>query len=223
MTEVRLQKYIADQNIASRREAERYIQKGLVRVNGEVVTALGTKVNPAYDQVDVNTTGEESKTILAYYKPRGVVTNCPQDGEVEITDKLPPKYQKLNSIGRLDKDSEGLILMTDDGVFAKNCLQSSSPHERVYEVKVSKALTPEMRQQIEDGMPLKEGVTLPTKLKIISDRHFLITLKEGKNRQIRRMIQKVGSGVIFLKRLSFGPYKLGDLKPNQWRVEGALT
>ena len=216
---IRIQKYVSEQGIMSRRKTEAAIQNGWVFLNGQVVTELGTKMDP---DVDVITFADEvhqqkaATIILAFHKPRGIVTNCPQGNEQEIKDLLPTEYKHLNAIGRLDKDSEGLILLTDDGTLTTQLLQTDPPHERVYLVTVSKALTDDMLYDLENGVQLGDYLTQPTTIHLKDRHHFAMTLTEGKNRQIRRMMQKVGTGVVKLKRIRFASISLDQLKPGQF-------
>lgn len=217
---MRIQKYLSQQGILSRREAERYLLKGWIKVNGQVVTALGTQIDPDRDEVTLTTAlvqEKASKSYWALYKPRGIVTTVPQAGEKAIKDILPARFSQLYPVGRLDKDSEGLILLTDDGVFAKTCLQSQEPHERVYEVWVDRPMTDGMCEKIESGLMLFGERCKPCKVVLRRERVLTMTLWEGKNRQIRRMIQKVGARVTRLKRIRFGTVGLGTLRPGEVR------
>jgi len=215
---IRIQKHLSQAGICSRRKAEDFIQAGQVLVNGEVVTELGTRVDPELDIVELAPSAKKELKncqYIAYYKPKGIVTHSPQKGEKCIQDIIAKPYRHLAPIGRLDKDSEGLILLTDDGVFAKNCLSHENPHERVYLIRVSKALTEDDMDEIRDGIPLFGKATKPCEIEESGPHQYLITLYEGKNRQVRRIIQKVGSMVTQLKRLSFGPVDLGGMQPNE--------
>lgn len=219
--QVRIQKYLSNKGICSRRKAESFILKGYVRVNGNVVTQLGTTIDPELDSVELDELAKQvlsSCTYIKYYKPRGIVTHSAQPGEKEIKDVIDKKYAHLAPIGRLDKDSEGLILLTDDGVFAKNCLTHVNPHRRDYEIKVSKPLSEDDIQQLEDGVMILGEQTLPCSIKKLAPLRYVITLYEGKNRQVRRMIQHVNNMVVKLKRIQFGPVKLDWLKPNQVKI-----
>jgi pseudouridine synthase len=217
---MRIQKYLSQKNILSRRKTEEYLIKGLIKVNGKVVTELGFQIDPEKDEVELDKSVEEVRSnyiYLAFNKPKGISTNCPQENEREIIELLPPKYKHLNSIGRLDKDSEGLILLTDDGIFAKSILNAEYPHEREYEVWIDIEMTPKMQTKLENGITLFDKKTLPTKIKQLGFRHFKIILREGKNRQIRRMLQKVGASVVNLKRIRFGSMELGNLRTGQFK------
>lgn len=212
---MRLQKYIANQGWMSRRKAEDAIAKGWVSVNGTVVTEMGVQVDPDADLVELSKEALETiantVTILVN-KPKGVVTNLPQDDEQEVKDLLPPEYQHLSSVGRLDKDSEGLILFTDDGPLAKRLLDPNNPHEREYEVTTNIPLLPEAIRKLEEGMRLFGERTRPTHVNEIAPRRYSFVLHEGKNRQIRRIVQKVGAKVMRLKRVRFAEYVLDEAK-----------
>lgn len=218
---MRLQKYMSQSGIASRREAERWIQSGWVQLNGVVVRELGTQMNPDTDVLTVVKPDSEpqfKRSIIAFHKPVGVVTNCPQGDETEIADLLPEEFLRFNAIGRLDKASEGLILLTNDGLVSQRLLDPKFPHERVYEVSLDYALPETTRNELESGIFLFGERTKPLKIEYLASDVIEMRMHEGKNRQIRRMMQKVGIGVLKLKRMSFGPIELGDLEPGEGRV-----
>lgn len=206
--------------MCSRRRAEEYIEKGLVTLNGEVVKELGTKINPEKDKVELLPDAlrnlNKNKTI-AFNKPRGILTNCPEPGEKEIKDLLPVDLKDCSSIGRLDKDSEGLILLTTDGTLAKRILQARNPHEREYIVRINKPLTPLMKQKLQNGVIIDGRKTRPAKVYQPSPQIFHITLREGRNRQIRKMCRVVGAVVTKLQRIRFGNIRLEGLKSGQYR------
>jgi len=214
---MRIQKYLSEQGILSRREAERYLLKGWIKVNGECVSELGTQINPDLDKVTVHEPqGSVKRLLVAFYKPPGVVTHSAQDGEFEIKDILPDEFKHLAPIGRLDKASEGLILLSNHGVWAKELLQAKPAHQRVYEVDTNVVLTPKQIEKCETGMMLFGEKTLPLTCRLIQKfedgkARYRWTMYEGKNRQIRRMIQKIGACVINLKRCEFADYQLGAL------------
>lgn len=216
---MRIQKYLSQQNILSRRKAEEYLKKGWITVNGVVVTELGTMVDPEKDHVALVPEAlktRNSNITIAFHKPVGIVSNCPEPGQKQITDLLPKELQHLHTIGRLDKDSEGLILLTNDGVLAKKLL--STEHVREYSVRVDKPITQDQVERLEKGIRMSGSYTLPCEIEILAPLHFIIRLREGKNRQIRRMAEAVGLRVIYLKRFSYGDIKLGDLKKGEYRV-----
>ena len=135
MMKIRLQKYCSEQGIASRRKAEEYIKNGWIKVNGKVVTELGTKVDPGTDIVELCAQAKQEQKQYKYvllYKPEGYVTNLPQEGERGAKELLPKKYRKLSPVGRLDKDSEGLLLFTNDGVVAHRLTSPKFDHEKEY-------------------------------------------------------------------------------------------
>ena len=218
---VRVQKYLANKGLCSRRQAERWIENGWVILNGETLNEQGIKIDPKIDIVEISDDAKkelQSSVIIKYYKPKGIVTHSPQDGEQAIGDIIDDAYKHLAPIGRLDKESEGLILLTNDGVFAKKCLDSKNPHPRVYEIKVSKPMTDDMIEQCEQGIMVLGKITKPCTVTMLAPLRYEITLYEGRNRQIRRMIQHVGNMVIRLKRISFGAVTLDGLKPNGFKV-----
>lgn len=224
MSDIRLNKYLSQQGICSRRKADYFIEKGWVLVNGQPVKDLGVKIVPDRDHIVLHSLAQQelqSFLYLKFYKPRGVVTHSPRSDEQEIKQLLPRQYQVCAPVGRLDKDSEGLILLTNDGLFTRKMLDDSRPHRREYLVKVNKPLTPDMIDKLEKGVVLFDTQLKPCQIDTITSYLYKITLYEGKNRQIRRMIQKVGSYVVMLKRVSFGPYRLDSLKPSEWLlIEG---
>lgn len=218
--QVRIQKYLSEQGILSRRKAETYLKAGWIKVNGKVVTEMGLKIDPKIDKIELDDAivwRKQRYKYIAFYKPKGIVTNCPLKGETEITDILPRNMRKLHSVGRLDKDSEGLILLTDDGIFAKNLLQHEAPHVREYLVWVNEKVNRDMLSEIEDGMMIQGEKTKPCTIKLLDDTYFKISLTEGKNRQIRRMVQKIGRFVVRLKRIRYGVILLGDLEKGMFR------
>jgi 23S rRNA pseudouridine2604 synthase len=221
MSEKRIQKVLSEQGICSRRQAEAFIEAGYIQVNGTTIQNPATKINPNEDNITLDPKAQEiltKRTTIKYYKPRGIVTHSAQEEETAIIDIIDPAYKKLAPIGRLDKDSEGLLLLSDDGVFAKRCLQHEKPFSREYEVHVSKPLTTDMIQKCETGLTLFGKKTKPCCIQKCGPRKYRFTMIEGKNRQIRRMVQKVGSAVTKLQRIRFGPIHVGELKPNQVEI-----
>jgi pseudouridine synthase len=216
---VRIQKYLSNKGLLSRKKTEEYIQKGWIIVNGSIVKELGTKINPLTDNLEISSeANKENYTYLLFNKPTGITTNCPQYGEKEIIDLLPPKYKHLHSIGRLDKDSEGLILMTNDGTVANYFLNSTIKHERTYEVTIDSILTPAMIEKLEQGIKIMDRKTKKTKVIQKNKYSFLITLTEGRNRQIRRMLKKIGANVTILKRINFAGIPLGKIPAGKFLV-----
>jgi len=198
------------------------IKKSYVLVNGRIEDNPLTIVNDA-DQITfsknihdyANTLG-----VLLVHKPRGVWTNCKQGShEKEVVDLLPKKYRSFSSIGRLDKASEGLILFTNDGVFANQFLNSGEAHARVYHVWTQRPLTRSFQHQLSSGVMLSDGLTKPCDVREIKHGCYEFRLFEGKNRQIRRMVETCGTHVTRLKRVSFGEYDLGGIVSGQYWFE----
>ncbi|MBT6121148.1 rRNA pseudouridine synthase [bacterium] len=210
---VRLQKYCSEQGLLSRREAETYIKNGWISVNGEVAT-LGQKVHSERDKIIVNGPSKR-KTYVKYYKSTGIVTNCAQKDEKQISNVIEKKYRQLSAIGRLDKESEGLILLSDDGLFAKSFLDPNNEHEREYFVRLDRPYPGQMMEDFYQGVVVLGQRTKSAKMKRLSDTTFLLTLKEGKNRQIRRMVEAYGCEVIQLKRIRIGVIEVDKMRPNQ--------
>ena len=218
---MRLQKYLSQHGIASRRKAEKFIQNGWVSVNGIPVTTTVTFVNPEHDIVELSEAAQreiDTFTVIAFHKPRDIITHSKQHGETEIIDLLPPNYRHLHPIGRLDKASEGLILLTNHGVFATQFLNTDHPHPRTYMVTLAHPLTPAQHHQLCNGVDIGDVITLPCAVIQHTARRIEMTLYEGKNRQIRRMVQAVGNRVHRLIRTHFGPFALGKLGVGDYRV-----
>ena len=227
MAEQRIQKVLADQGICSRREAERLIAAGKVKVNGHPV-GLGDKMDPDYDKVsidgkNVRIVRKRQYTYIMLHKPRGYLTTRSDDrGRKTVMDLVADVPAMLRPVGRLDKDSEGLLLMTDDGAFINLLTHPSGGVGKLYRVTVNPRATEEQTVQMASGVVLDDGVrTQPCVIHVLSDepgRTVLeITLHEGRNRQIRRMCSAVGLQVVRLKRSAEGPVKLGMLQPGEYR------
>lgn len=219
MTLVRLQKLMSEAGVCSRRKAEEFIVAGRVRVNGQVVTELGTKVNAGEDRVefDGQAVSASSKLVyLAINKPIGVVTSCSHPGERVVTD-LVDVAERIYPVGRLDKDSNGLLLLTNDGALHHRLSHPSFDHEKEYLVTVAQSITDGALQKMAHGLPLMGIRTRPAQIRRLSPTRFRITLKEGRNRQIRRMVRKVGNRVIGLTRIRIANIHLGNLAEGAWR------
>jgi pseudouridine synthase len=219
MTEMRLQKFLSRAGICSRRKGEEYIKAGWVKVNGKIVTELGVKVDPERDAVEVDRDAIRSDTALIYIalnKPRGYVSSCRQQNEQIVLDLLDIS-DRVYPIGRLDKDSTGLLLLTNDGYLHNRLSHPSFNHEKEYEVTVAKPMPEGALRKLSKGLPMMGTRTRPARVKRISTRRFGIVLREGKNRQIRRMVRKVGNQVTHLKRIRIANIKLGNLPSGRWR------
>ena len=219
MPEMRLQKFLSAAGVCSRRKGEEHIRAGEVAVNGQVVTELGTKVDPETDQVSFRgaTVRPASSTVyIALNKPRGCVTSCDHPGERVVVDLLDIP-ERIFPVGRLDKDSTGLLLLTNDGPLHNRLSHPSFDHEKEYEVTVGKPIPDGALAAMARGMPMMGTQTRPAEIQRISAVKFRMVLKEGKNRQIRRMVRKVGNHVADLKRVRVANIRLGDLPEGGWR------
>jgi 23S rRNA pseudouridine2605 synthase/23S rRNA pseudouridine2604 synthase len=202
----RLQKILSARGIASRRKAEEYIEAGLVRVNGKVAQ-IGDKADPEKDSIEVDGKVLEARQEMLYYlmnKPVGVVTsNIARRGpDPSVRDLLPHALQgKIYPVGRLDKDSSGLLLFTNDGVLAYRLTHPKFDHEKEYEVETERPLFEGALDKLREGMKIGGERTKTATVERTGTRTFRIALTEGKNRQIRRMSQKVGNPVKKLKRI----------------------
>ena len=215
---VRLNKYIAQAGIASRRRADQLIAYGKVRINGKIVRELGTLVMPG-DKVDVSGTPikpVEETVYLVVHKPTGVMTTMrdPQ-GRRTIVELLPKKMPRVVPVGRLDYDTAGVLLMTNDGELANKLLHPRYGVDKTYRATIGGRLTPEDVQALHDGVVLKTYKASGAKVRVVSVRSGYsvvdITIHEGRNRQVRDMFEALGHPVQTLVRLRFGPISLGDL------------
>ena len=216
---MRLQKFLSTAGICSRRRGEAFIKAGRVSVNGQIVVELGTKIDPAKDQVSFDGRPIKYEQRLVYIvlnKPVDYVTSCRHPGE-KIVLELVDIAQRVYPIGRLDKDSTGLLLLTNDGRLHHKLSHPSFDHEKEYDVTVAKPITDGALQKMAAGLPMMGSKTRPARVQRISARQFRIVLKEGKNRQVRRMVRKVGNQVKILKRIRVAGIKLGRLPPGKWR------
>lgn len=223
--EMRLQKFLSQAGIASRRKAEELIREGRVRVNGRVVTELGTKVDPATDRVSVDGRPVEAAAPvwIALHKPAGYVsTRSDPQGRPTIYDLIPEEYAGLFYVGRLDVDSEGLMLLTNQGDVAHRLLHPRYGVDRVYDVVVRGRVTDAEIQRLLEGIELEDGVARavaverrPAPGPELSRLH--VTLREGRKREVRRLFRALGHPVQRLVRIRYGPIRLGTLKRGSWR------
>lgn len=216
----RLNKYIAECGICSRREADRLIENRSVAVNGKVAT-VGMAVSDE-DEIIINgnkLAGKNSKVVLAFNKPVGVVcSEKDTHGEVTIKDVLDYPV-RVTYAGRLDKDSEGLLLLTNDGELINELMRGKNNHDKEYIVRVTKELTPDFKEKMEGGIFLKELniKTKPCRVNVIDPYTFSIILTQGVNRQIRRMCDTLGYRVKELTRIRVANIELGRLHPGTYR------
>jgi pseudouridine synthase len=219
MTEMRLQKFLSNAGVCSRRKGEELIKAGRVGVNGKRVSELGTKVDPDKDFVELDGQAvvlNSQPVYIVLNKPKDYVSSCYQKGHKTVLDLLDIS-ERVYPVGRLDKDSTGLLLLTNDGRLHYRLTHPSFDHEKEYEVTVAKALSAGVLRKLAQGLPLLGTKTRPARVNRISARRFLIVLQEGKNRQIRRMLQKVGNQVTDLKRIRIANIRLGKLPAGRWR------
>ncbi|WP_022668544.1 pseudouridine synthase [Desulfospira joergensenii] len=218
---MRLQKYMAHAGVCSRRKAEAHILDGRVEVNGKIVTTLGTQVDPGKDRVrfdkkPVKPPGRSSHTYILVNKPRGIVTSCAQE-KTRIILELVPVKQRVYPVGRLDKDSEGLVLLTDDGELHNRLSHPSHDHEKEYRVTTLYPIKDQALETMAGGMVIDGTRTRKAKVRRLGKNEFRIILKQGLNRQIRKMVGKTGNRVERLLRTRMANLTLGRLKPGQWR------
>ncbi len=207
---VRLQKYLSGAGIASRRKAEEFISRGLVKVNGEVAT-IGMSVVPGVDKVEVGNEAVREIQEFVYYKvnkPRGIVTTCVSKGDTGIMD-IVDIPERVFPIGRLDKDTVGLLILTNDGRLSNRLMHPRYEHEKEYVVEVYGPIEDSELSRMAAGVKILDGYkTKPAEIARISSGKFSIVLTEGKNRQIRRMVEAAGHEVKKLKRIRIENVKL---------------
>src|SRR6056297_13005 len=220
----RLQKVMAHAGVASRRKSEEIIAEGRVKVNGVVVTEMGTKVDPSQDTIEVD--GEEiekeTKTYLKLHKPRGYVTtvNDPQ-GRQKVMDLIHGIDKRIYPVGRLDLDSSGLLLLTNVGDLTHKITHPSHELDKEYMVVVNGELSQKELKRFKNGIQLEEGKTSPAKIEMVNqdpkNTTYQVIIHEGMNRQIRRMFDQLGYQVVSLIRVRIGNISLGSLKPGEYR------
>ncbi len=221
---MRIQKILAMSGIASRRKAEELIMQGRVTVNGKPAI-IGMKADPEKDHIKVNgklITRIEPKVYFMFNKPRGVITSLSDpEGRTTIADYLKGIKYRVFPVGRLDYDSEGLLLLTNDGDFAHAVLHPSKKISKTYIVKVSGIIEEKDLAKLREGIKLEDGMTAPAKVKKIRETEnnswLEITIYEGRKRQIRRMLERIGHPVLRLKRVAIDGLRLGDLKVGEKR------
>lgn len=226
---VRLQKFLAEAGVASRRAAEQFILAGRVAVNGKIIRELGTKIDPAHDKIffDGRPVRARNKIYLALNKPPGCVCSRKDElGRPTIYDLLPAEWSVASSVGRLDFNSEGLIFLTNDGQFALRLTHPRYGVRKIYLATVEGEVTRAMLESFKKGI-FHEGEKLKAlAAKIISGSRARsvveLELAEGKNREVRRLFESQGLTVKKLQRTQIGKIKLGELKPGKWRTLNAV-
>lgn len=223
---VRLQKMLADCGVDSRRKCEELIRRGNVKVNGKVAV-IGDKVDPYSDKVyvkgkRVTAAAKPKYRYIMLNKPRGYVTTMNDErGRKCIKELIEDIEERVYPIGRLDKDSEGMLLLTNDGDFANHIMHPKKHINKVYRVTVRPAITEEMVEKLQTGIVLDGRKTAPAQVRVVTKQEgrvvLEIVIREGRNRQIRRMCESLGLEVARLKRVAIGTVKLGGLKQGMYR------
>jgi 23S rRNA pseudouridine2605 synthase len=221
----RLQKVIAQAGIASRRKAEQLIADGRVKVNGKTVTEMGVQVSPQDEiMVDNQVIGKEEKVYYLLNKPKQTICAVKDDrGRTTVIDCLPSVKERIFPVGRLDYETTGLLLLTNDGEFANLMMHPRSHIHKTYEVSVDGVITDEMAERLEKGIPLEDGMTLPAEVLILQrskkkNRTVLqITIQEGRNREVRRMMEYFHCSVRYLNRIAYAFLDLGKLRQGEAR------
>lgn len=215
---VRINKFLSEAGVCSRREADRALDAGQIRINDRTAV-LGDRVQPG-DKVffrGKQVTKEKERILLVFHKPKGIVcTTAKKEGKNVVDYIHYPK--RIYPIGRLDKDSTGLLLLTNDGEIVNKMMRSGNCHEKEYRVTVNRDITPDFIRRMSEGVPILDTVTRPCQVWQISDKEFGIILTQGLNRQIRRMCEYLGYKVRALHRIRIMNIKLGDLEKGRYRT-----
>lgn len=218
MMSIRINKYLSEIGYCSRRAADQLIQEGRVTVNN-CIPEIGTKIQPSdivcVDGIQVKQ-NSKSRVLIAFHKPAGIVCTTDQKREPNNVIDFINFPSRIFPIGRLDKPSTGLLLLTDDGDIVNKILRSRNNHEKEYVVTVDKAITRNFLNKMGQGVPILDTITKPCKLSVIDDRTFQIILTQGLNRQIRRMCEYFGYNVLELKRIRIMNIQL-DIPEGKWR------
>jgi 23S rRNA pseudouridine2605 synthase len=222
---VRLQKYLADAGVASRRASEQIIVSGRVTINGQVVQELGTKIDPIHDKVAVDgrPIRPRRRLYIALNKPPGYIcTRQDPEARQTIGDLLPKEWGHLYSVGRLDHDSEGLIFLTNDGQFSLRLTHPRYGARKTYEVTVERRVEKNVLERLLAGVQDQGEVLKVEKARVLSSSNsksvLELELTEGKNREIRRLLSALGLTIMRLQRTRIGPIKLGELPLGKWRT-----
>jgi 23S rRNA pseudouridine2604 synthase len=225
----RINKWLGQSGVCSRREAEGLIERGLVAIDGEVVKDAGRKIQPG--QTLVLSDGEGAAPLnIVLHKPMGIVSAQPEQGQIPAvrlltkaalvgdSPSIPDRDTRLAPLGRLDMDSRGLLILSDDGVLAKAIIGPESDLEKEYLVRVTGKITPEKIARLCHGLAMDGRLLKPAKVSVVEGQQLRFILKEGRNRQIRRMCELVGMHVMDLVRVRIGTLRLDDLAEGKWRV-----
>jgi 23S rRNA pseudouridine2605 synthase len=218
---VRLQKFLAQAGVASRRACEELIVAGRVTINGKPATELGVRVDAARDDVRVD--GKRIRRAaaewFALHKPRGYMsTRSDPEGRRTLYELVPPRMRRLFYVGRLDFDSEGLVLLTNDGDVAHRLLHPRYGIDREYDVELDRAVDDDALQQLRRGVQLDDGRARAHTVRRKGGNRVVLTLREGRKREVRRMFAELGYDVKRLRRVRYGPIRLDDLPLGEWRA-----
>lgn len=221
---VRLQKFMADNGIASRRKCEEMIEQGLVKVNGEIAH-IGDKVNPKKDKVSVRgrkISVQDNMKYIVLHKPRGYITTMQDEqGRKCVAELVQDVGVRIYPVGRLDRESEGMLLMTNDGAFSNAMTHPTRHVPKTYRVTIRPTITDEQIAAFQDGIEIDGRMTAPANIRVIDKSEGRVVVEvilyEGRNRQIRRMFDELGIEVARLKRTAVGSIKLGMLPQGKWR------
>lgn len=220
---MRIQKFLSRAGVASRRKAEVMVLDGRVRVNGTVVTELGTKIEPLRDRVEVDGAPVRIPDALwiRFHKPAGVLcTAMDTHGRRTIYDLLPRGHSSLRYVGRLDLDTEGLLLLTNDGDIANRLQHPRYEVEREYEVSVRGVPSKQDLARLRAGVELDDGLARPVRVEVVApvgeNANLTLVMTEGRKREVRRLMYALGYPVVTLTRVRFGPVKLGNLVSGEW-------
>lgn len=224
MAEVRLQKFLAESGVASRRKSEELIDQGKVRVNGKVAM-IGDKVDPKKDTVTVNgkkIVKTKTFTYIVLHKPRGFITTMSDEMDRKcVAELIKDVPGRVYPVGRLDRDSEGMLLFTNDGAFSNAMTHPTKHIPKTYRVTVRPSISEEQITALTQGVIIDDRKTAPAEVRVITKEEGRVVLEiilyEGRNRQIRKMCEEVGLEVARLKRTAIGSIKLGMLKQGDWR------
>ncbi|AEV95170.1 pseudouridine synthase [Pediococcus claussenii] len=226
MNEIRLQKAMADAGVTSRRKSEELILAGHVKVNGKKVSQLGTKVSP-HDEIMVDGIPVEREKLVYYllYKPRSVITSVKDEkNRVTVMTFFPDVDERIYPVGRLDYDTSGAVLMTNDGELANQLMHPKFKMEKTYQAKVRGIVTPDDLKRLEAGVVIDRRKTAKAKASLISTDNVKktslvsLTIHEGRNHQVKKMFQVINKPVMKLKRESYGFLNLDGIQPGKWRA-----
>jgi 23S rRNA pseudouridine2605 synthase len=213
-----LAKFLAHGGVASRRKAELIVAKGRVTVDGEVVTDPARNVDGREVRVDGSLVGTEAREVWAVNKPAGVVSTAKEPGDRPAVVTLVDSKARLYPVGRLDADSTGLLLLTNDGELANRLTHPRYEVPKAYRLELRRPPSESDLRKLERGVELEDGMTAPAKVRRLSEREVEIVLREGRNRQVRRMAEAVDNRVVSLRRVRFGSIALADLTEGQSRL-----